>query len=308
MEKGNIYNEKSHKGHLLVLFANVIWGLNAPIAKQVLNNLSPMGVTTFRMIGAAMAFWILSLFLPKEKIEKRDRIRIFFASLFAVVFNQGLFIFGLSKTSPIDASIITTTAPIITMIASAIFLREPITNKKVLGVIIGGAGAIILVLSGHTNTSAASNGLGNLMVLTAQVSFAIYLTIFRDILTKYSPVTISKWLFLYASICFLPFSSQEIIAIPYPEIATNIWLQLGFVVFGATFLSYLLMMSAQKLLRPTLISMYNNVQPIVATLLALALGMDQMGWDKIVAIALVFSGVYVVTQSKSKADLDRMKQ
>ena len=93
MEKGNIYNEKSHKGHLLVLFANVIWGLNAPIAKQVLNNLSPIGVTTFLMIGASMAFLILYLFLPKEKVEKRDRIRIFFASLFAVVFYKWVFMF-----------------------------------------------------------------------------------------------------------------------------------------------------------------------------------------------------------------------
>ncbi len=308
MEKTTRYNEKSHKGHLLVLSANIIWGLNSPIAKSVLNNLTAFSVTTFRMMGAAAAFWLLSLFLPKETIEKKDRIRIFFAALFAVVFNQGLFIFGLSKTSPIDASIITTTAPIITMIASALFLKEPITSKKIVGIIVGASGAITLILSGQANINNISSGLGNALIFTAQFSFAIYLTVFRDIITKYSPVTISKWLFLYASLCFLPFSFNDLKTLPYSTISIDIWLQLSFVVFGATFLAYLCMMSAQKLLRPTLISVYNNIQPIVATLLALALGMDSMGWDKALAISLVFIGVYIVTQSKSKADLEKRKE
>lgn len=303
MKKIETYNERSYKGHLTVLLANIIWGLNAPIAKNALNHFSAFSVTTFRMVGAALAFWGLSFFLPKEKIAKEDRIRIFFASLFAIVFNQGLFIFGLSKTSPIDASIITTTAPIITMIVSAIFLKEPITNKKILGVIVGAIGAITLILSGQANTESISSGVGNILILTAQFSFAMYLTLFRDLITKYSPVTISKWLFLYAALCFLPLSYNDLLTTHYNNITTNAWLQLGFVVFGATFLSYLLIMTAQKMLRPTLVSMYNNVQPIVATLLALALGMDKMGWDKGVAIMLVFIGVYIVTQSKSKSDL-----
>ena len=196
MEKTAIYNEKSYKGHLLVLSANIIWGLNSPIAKNVLNHLTALSVTTYRMMGAAAAFWILSLFLPQEKIEKKDRIRIFFASLFAVVFNQGLFIFGLSKTSPIDASIITTTAPILTMIASALFLKEPITHKKIAGVVVGAAGAITLILSGQVNANTVSSGLGNALIFTAQCSFALYLTVFRNLITRYSPVTISKWLFL----------------------------------------------------------------------------------------------------------------
>lgn len=308
MKKETLYNEKSYKGHLLVLSANIIWGLNSPIAKSVLNHLTAFSVTTFRMMGAAAAFWILSLFLPKEKIEKKDRIRIFFAALFAVVFNQGLFIFGLSKTSPIDSSIITTTAPIITMIASAFFLKEPITHKKIIGVIVGALGAITLILSGQANISNVSSGFGNALILTAQFSFAIYLTVFRDILTKYSPVTISKWLFLYASFCFLPLSFNDLKTLPYATIDIDIWLQLSFVVFGATFLAYLFMMSAQKLLRPTLISVYNNIQPIVATLLALALGMDRLGWDKALAISLVFIGVYIVTQSKTKADLEKKRK
>ncbi|MCK9180684.1 MAG: DMT family transporter, partial [Bacteroides sp.] len=176
-------------------------------------------------------------------------------------------------------------------------------NKKILGVIVGAIGAITLILSGQANTESISSGVGNILILTAQFSFAMYLTLFRDLITKYSPVTISKWLFLYASLCFLPLSYNDLLTTHYNNITTNAWLQLGFVVFGATFLSYLLIMTAQKMLRPTLVSMYNNVQPIVATLLALALGMDKMGWDKGVAIMLVFIGVYIVTQSKSKSDL-----
>lgn len=124
---------KNLYGHLFALTANVMWGLMSPIGKSALQEFSPISVTTFRMVGAAAAFWILSIFCKQEHVNHQDMLKIFFASLFALVFNQGVFIFGLSMTSPIDASIVTTTLPIVTMVVAAIYLKEPITNKKVMG-------------------------------------------------------------------------------------------------------------------------------------------------------------------------------
>lgn len=148
-------NDKNIWGHAAMFTANLMWGLNAPIGKAVLAEFTPMSVTTFRMVGAAVAFWVLSFFCKKENVENKDLLKLFFAALFGVVFNQGAFIFGLSLTSPIDASIVTTTSPIVTMIVAAIYLKEPITNKKVLGIFIGALGALTLILSGQ----AAASGL-----------------------------------------------------------------------------------------------------------------------------------------------------
>ena len=141
--------DKNLKGHALAFTANVMCGLMSPIGKSALAEFSALSVTTFRMVGAAAAFWILSAFCKQDQVGHRDMVKIFFASLFALVFNQGIFIFGLSLTSPIDASIVTTTSPIITMIVAAIYLKEPVTNKKVLGIFIGAMGALILILSSH---------------------------------------------------------------------------------------------------------------------------------------------------------------
>lgn len=145
--------DKNLKGHALALTANIMWGLMSPIGKSALDEFSALSVTTFRMVGATAAFWILSIFCKQEHVGHRDMLKIFFASLFALVFNQGIFIFGLSLTSPIDASIVTTTLPIITMIVSAIYLKEPVTNKKVLGIFIGAMGALILILSSQASNA-----------------------------------------------------------------------------------------------------------------------------------------------------------
>lgn len=298
-------NNKNLHGHLFALAANVMWGLMSPIGKSALQEFSPLSLTTFRMVGAAAAFWILSMFVKQEHVNHRDMLKIFFASLFALVFNQGVFIFGLSLTSPIDASIVTTTLPIVTMIVAAIYLKEPITNKKVLGIFVGAMGALILILS----SQAASNGngsiVGDLLCLVAQISFSIYLTVFKGLSQQYSAVTINKWMFVYASICYIPFSYSDISMIQWGAVPTIALVEVLYVVLGGSFLAYLCIMTAQKLLRPTVVSMYNYMQPIVATTAAIIMGVGSFGWQKGIAIALVFLGVYIVTQSKSRADFEK---
>lgn len=297
--------DKNLYGHLFALAANVMWGLMSPIGKSVLQAFSALSVTTFRMVGAAAAFWLLSLFCKQEQVNHRDLLRIFFASLFALVFNQGVFIFGLSLTSPIDASIVTTTLPIVTMIVAAVYLKEPITNKKVLGIFVGAMGALILILSSQSGSNGNGSLTGDLLCLLAQISFSIYLTVFKGLTQRYSAVTINKWMFVYASMCYIPFSYHDISAIQWTAVSTMAILQILYVVLGGSFLAYLCIMTAQKLLRPTVVSMYNYMQPIVATIAAILMGVGSFGWQKGVAVALVFLGVYIVTQSKSRADFEK---
>lgn len=298
-------NHKNVQGHLFALTANIMWGLMAPIGKSALQEFSAISVTTFRMIGAAAAFWLLSLFCKEEHVNHRDMLKIFFASLFALVFNQGVYIFGLSLTSPVDASIVTTTLPIVTMIVAAIYLKEPITNKKVLGIFVGAMGALILIISSQATDNGGGNIIGDLLCLLAQISFSIYLTVFKGLSQRYSAITINKWMFVYASICYIPFSYHDISTIQWNTISTISIIEVLYVVIGGSFMAYLCIMSAQKILRPTVVSMYNYMQPIVATIAAIIMGVGSFGWQKGIAIALVFLGVYIVTQSKSRADFEK---
>lgn len=299
-------SDKRISGHLYALTANVLWGLMAPIGKSALQEFSAVSVTTFRMTGAAIAFWIFSAFMPKEQIPPKDMLKIFFASMFALTFNQGMYIFGLSMTSPIDASIVTTTLPIITMIVAAIFLKEPITNKKVLGIFVGAMGALILICSGSSSAGSGSIW-GDLLCMVAQLSFSIYLTVFKSLTQKYSVITLNKWMFIYASMCYIPLSYNDIAAIEWSTVPTTTILQVLYIALAGSFLAYIFIMTAQKMMRPTVVSMYNYMQPIVASIASIVMGVGVFGWQKGVAIALVFAGVYIVTQSKSKADLDKSK-
>jgi drug/metabolite transporter (DMT)-like permease len=296
--------DKRISGHIYALTANILWGLMAPIGKSALQEFTAVSVTTFRMTGAAIAFWILSAFLPKEQIPPKDMLKIFFASMFALTFNQGMYIFGLSMTSPIDASIVTTTLPIITMIVAAIYLKEPITNKKVLGIFVGAMGALILICSG-TATAGTGSLYGDLLCMVAQLSFSIYLTAFKGLAQKYSVITLNKWMFIYASMCYIPLSYNDIAAIEWSTVSTSTILQVLYIALCGSFLAYIFIMTAQKLLRPTVVSMYNYMQPIVASIAAVLMGVGTFGWQKGIAIALVFTGVYIVTQSKSREQMER---
>ena len=297
---------KNLQGHLLALSANVLWGLMAPIGKSALSEFTPLSVTTFRMVGAAVCFWILSFCCKQEHVNHRDLLKLFFAALFALVFNQGVYIFGLSLTSPIDASIVTTTLPIVTMIIAALYLKEPVTGKKVLGIFAGAMGALILIASSQ-NASGGANGSiwGDILCLMAQISFSIYLTVFKGLSQRYSPITLNKWMFVYASMCYIPFSYHDIAAIQWDNVPLEAILQVSYVVIGGTFLAYICLMGAQKQLRPTVVSMYNYMQPTVASIVAIALGMAAFNVQKGIAVVLVFLGVYFVTQSKSRKDFEQ---
>ena len=302
---------KKGKGHLAMLGANIAWGLMSPLSKGIMmfGSIGYLSLVSFRLGGAAIAFWIASFFVKREKVPPRDLLLIFVASLFAIVFNQAIFITGVSMTSPINASIVTTFLPIITMVIAAFYLKEPITFKKILGVIVGGAGAVLIIVSSTQldagSTASNRNLMGIILVFLAQISYAIYFVFFKKFVEKYSPVTLMKWMFLFASLVYLPFGQAEFLHLDYSTIPFSIYRDIAFVVLGSTFFTYLMVPIGQKNLRPTVATMYNNVQPIVATIAAAIMGIDAFGPLKGIAIALVFIGVYIVNRSKEASELKR---
>ena len=304
-----IKGDFSFKGHFSLLIGYIIFGLSAPIGKSVMTygGIDPLSLTYFRMAGAAVLFWFASLFATREKVAKRDLLLLLGAALFGVTINQMCYIAGLSKTSPVDASLIATLGPIITMLVAAIYLKEPITFKKILGVLVGAAGVLLLILTGVQILNGERHLLGNLLCLVSSLSFAVYLTVFRDVVRRYSSITVMKWMFLYAAAICTPICFRNVSAIDYFSLSATTWWKVAFVVGCATFISYMLLPIGQKTLRPTIVSMYNYIQPIVSSGVAIAMGLDTIGWSKGYAALLVFLGVYIVTHSTSRAQVDAKK-
>lgn len=297
-------SESKAKGHLAMLGANVMWGLMSPVTKIVFSAgvVAPMVMVDFRVAGAAILFWITSLFLPAEHVPAKDILRLFGAGMLGVLFNQGCFILGVSLTSPGEASLVTTTMPMWVMLLAWLILREPITLKKAGGIAAGATGAIILIFGSGAQNSGDNPVLGDLIVLCAQLSYALYLTLYRNFIRKYSLVTLMKWMFLSATVVALPGSVSSLAATDWTAISAVEWSGIGYVVVCATYLAYICVMMGQKSLRPTLVGMYNYVQPIVATITGICLGLDRFTPVKGLAIALIFSGVWLVTISKAKKD------
>jgi len=301
-------NTKQYQGHIALLCSSVFFGLNFVISKSLLNGaISPAGLNALRFLAAAAAFWLISLFMKPEKVSGKDLLILLGGSALGLMLNQILFVQGLSRTSSINASIISTTVPMLTMIFSAMILKELISWMKIIGVIIGGAGAIFLILNSIHSFDKESSLLGDLLCLASCAAYSSFLVIINPISQRYSPVTLMKWMFLFAVVLIIPFSINSVTIIDFAGLGTQNWLSLGFVLVFATIIPYFLIPVAQKRLQPTTQAMYNYVLPIVATALAVFTGTGTLTVTKVIASVLVFVGVYIVTRSKTKADPDAAK-
>lgn len=297
--------KKQKIGHLALLIANILFGLNTIVSRSLMPEImSPYTLTFYRLAGAASLFWLASLFTKKETVPLKDVLLLALASVFSLSLNQLPYFVGLSATSPIDASIIVTVLPIITMILAAFFLKEPITVKKAVGVLVGASGALLLVFTSDKVQGGKSDFWGIALVFSAVFSFSIYLTVFKNLIVKYSAITVMKWMFLFGTITCYPFCRSSLMAVDYTTFTPHIYLSIAYVVVLGSFVTYLLIPVGQQSLRPTTLSMYNYLQPVVASFVAVIIGMDTFGIEKTISAVLVFAGVYIVTKSKSRAQVE----
>ncbi|MEQ3662176.1 MAG: DMT family transporter [Flavobacterium sp.] len=284
-------------------FVAMIYGSTFTVAKDVMPTyVQPYGFILIRAIGGASLFWMLTFFGPKEKIEKKDFPRIMAAAFFGVALNQLTFFKGLSYTSPISASVIMVTAPIIVLILSAIIIKERIEIKKVLGIIIGLTGTAILILYGKSIGDTTNAGWGNFLVFINAFSYGIYLILIKKLITKYHAFTFIKWIYTFGLIYILPFGLSEFSEINWQVIPVSIYYKIGFVVLFTTFLAYLINLMAMKHLKPTTLSVFIYLQPLFAATFAISLGKDELNLIKIFSAVLIFTGVYLVTHKKAISD------
>ena len=297
------------KGHCALLAANTMWGLMAPLGKDLLNGsvIPPLSLAALRIVGGALLFWMLTLLtptsvMPKESIDRRDWPRLIIASLLVIAANQALIILGLSYASPVDGAVVCSTTPIFCLLLATLVFRQRMAWMKVAGVALGFAGMLMFVFGGSADASMHVDNplLGDSLCLLAQFFGAMYLVFFSDIIQKYSPFTLMKWLFTISAVAMLPFTATDIVSIPWHELTGAMTAELIYVVLCATFLAYLLLPVGQKSVQPTAVAMYNYLQPVVAMVYSLAAGLAIMNGMSVLATALIFIGVWMVSRESKQ--------
>lgn len=290
-------------GHMSMLLATIMWGALSPIAKGVLEGgvIDGLALSVLRIGGGATLFLLFSL-LPKKltgdcKIDRKDYLRLFLASVIMISANQGLYIIGIEYTSPVDTAVMCTMTPVFTLLLAAIFIGQPLTFLKVLGICLGLGGALVMAFADGGNEIATNPLLGNSLCILAQLCAAIYYIFFLKLINKYPSFAIMKWMFLFSALTYIPCMFPFISDTQWQEINTeSIWSLLYIIIFP-TFLAYLIIPFSQRLLKPTVISSYAYIQPVVSAVISAAMGLALFGWDRIFATALIFIGVFLVSFS-----------
>jgi drug/metabolite transporter (DMT)-like permease len=280
---------------------SIIYGVTFTIAKDVMpKHIDAFGFILLRVGGTTLLFWLISLFIKTEKIDKADFPRIIAAAFFGVALNMLTFFKGLSYTSPIMGAVIMVTTPMIVLVLSAILIKERMKTKKILGLILGLTGTLFLILYGKSMNNAPKAGLGNLLIFINAVSYGFYLIIVKKLMDKYNAFSFVKWIYLFGLLMVLPFGYTEFQAVNWSNLPVTIFYKISFVVIFSTFLTYLLNLLSMKELKPTTVAVFIYLQNLFATIFAIGLGKDELNVIKIGSALLIFSGVYLVTQKNEK--------
>jgi len=294
-------------GHAAMLAANTIWGLMSPIGKEALNSpdIQPLTLAGLRIIGAALLFWIGSLVLPKsiapkETVERKDIVPIIIASLLITFANQMCVIYGMSMTSPVDATIMCSTTPFFTLLLMWLLMHDRPHWAKIIGVLMGFGGMLVFILSGKTDAAMHVDNpvWGNIICAASQFFGAIYMVKYVFLTRKYSPFTLMKWLFTVSAVIMLFMSGPSIISVPWSTIDTKVLLETGYVVVFGTFLAYVFLPIGQRVMKPTMIAMYNYLQPIIAAAFSIAVGLATITLPTVIGTILIFTGVWIVNKKQ----------
>lgn len=284
------------KPHLAILGANLIYGVNYSIAKDVMPTfIKPFGFIFCRVLGALILFTLVSSFF-KEKIEKKDFGRLAICGFFGVAANQLMFFYGLNLTNPINAGIIMTANPIMVLLASAFILNTRITYLKIIGLVLGISGALMILLFKKGFSFGSETWVGDLFIFLNATSYAIYLVLVKPLMHKYSPITVIKWVFTFGFLYVIPFGVNQFTEINWTSFTGDIWLKFAFVIVATTFLAYLFNIYGLKRLNPSIVSTYIYLQPLIAALFSIWVGKDSFTWIKLTAAVLIFTGVYLVSK------------
>ncbi len=285
--------------HIALFTLNLLYAISYFVIKSVSPDyLGPNGFVLVRASGAMLLFWLIGFFLKQEKVEKGDYGKFALAALFGVVFNQLSFFNGMPYTSPNYSAIIMTSTPIIVLVISSIYLKEKITKNKVIGMVLGGIGAITIILQNKITKEAPNPILGNLLIFSNAANFGFYIVYCKPLMMKYNSFTVLKWVFLFGSIALFPIGFNDIASTSW-DFPTEIWYGIIYVIVAITFLTFLLNMFSISRVSPNVATSYIFLQPFLSGILSYFINGKIMDWESIAASSLIFIGVYFVSFRKA---------
>lgn len=291
------------KSHMALFFANLIYAITFTFAKDVMpDTIKPIGFILVRVTGAMVVFQLIHRIWIREKVKREDYGILILCALFGVAINMMLFFKGLNYTTPIHAAVTMISTPIIVFILAVIFHGEKRLPLRIFGVVLGAIGAVVLAVYGREiETGNPKLALGNLLVFINAASYALYLTIVKPLMKKYHFLTIMKWVFSIGVVIVLPFGFSDVQEVEWSLISAKIWAEIAFVVFGTSVLAYMFNIYALKRLRASTVGFYIYLQPVLATIIALILGSDNLDPVKVLAASIIFIGVYLVGRKPKPA-------
>lgn len=286
------------KAHIALFLVALIYGANYSIAKIVLDDeyIQPIGFVLMRALIGIILFWFFHLLFVREKVERKDFFQLFLCGIFGVAINQMLFFTGLKYTTPINASLIMTTTPILVLLISAFIIKEKITSQKMAGIALGAFGAIMLIAYGKELSFQQDQLFGDLMIFINATSYGIYLVYVKKLMMKYHPITVVKWVFTFGILFVFPFGIGELLEVEWSSFTAGVWWAVIYVLVAVTFLTYWLNGFALKIVNPSIVSIYIYLQPLLATSIALMMMKDELTFVKVVAGIFIFLGVYLVSR------------
>lgn len=292
--------KKTAWAHSSLLLVNLIYGANHTIARDVMPAyIKPFGFIILRVWGAGILFLLIHTLWVKEKIAGQDIPRLLLCAVFGIAVNQLLFFKGLSMSTPIHSAIIVTTNPIAVLIFASLLIKEVITFQKIAGIVLGAVGAITLIVFGKEVSQGTNTFTGDVYICLNSISYSIFIVIVKPLMKRYHPFTVTKWIFLFGMAMVLPFGLSEFQEIPWKTLPTGIVYEIMYVVIGATFFGYLLNTLALKVLNASIVSIYIYIQPVLAVVIAIVFGKDKLTMVSILASAMIFSGVFLVSRTSA---------
>lgn len=295
------------KPHIALLLCNTVWALDFPFYNLVLPHyVHPLALASASLVVTALISLVPLLWERAEKVEAADIRRLFGAALLMGILRKLFLMYGLSKTSPIDGSIIDTVVPLLVLILSVAIGIDRFTHLKIVGLILGMAGAAAVVLTGASPEHTHSQLGGNLLILCCAIVSAIYMVWFKRLVAKYRITTLMRWLYCIAAVVMLPFGLKGIVGTDYALIGSDyrIVLALLFVLVMPTYFPNLLLNYALKYVEPTVTSIYTYLQPVLAVAVSVAMGLDRLHGETLLFAGVIFVGVGVVLRSyRSRATI-----
>lgn len=291
------------KAHLGLLGTNLFFAINYSAVKYFTSNhiAGSFGINIIRVGISLVLFWSLFLFdKPKIKIEKKDIPAFMICALTAIALNQMLFIKGLAFTFPIHAALLTLITPILITIIAARVLKEKITAAKIAGLVLGIAGAALLVGSREDSAPGENSMLGDTLVILSSVAYTFYFILVKPLMKKYSPIQVVRWIFTFGFLMILPFSYQEFNHIAWQSFSFKEWFFLFLIVVPGTFFAYIFNVYGIQKLSASLAGMYIYSQPVFAVIIAMVFLKEEFSFHKIIAGLLIGMGVYLSNRKKDE--------